>query len=216
WRAVATLRPAEDLRQYLDAGGIALDFDAELEPPATSPFAAPLDLEGLGRAGNRFCILPMEGWDGTPEGEPSDLTRRRWRNFGISGAKLMWGGEAVAVRQDGRANPHQLMMSAKTQRAIGSLRDALVAAHRERFGANADADLYIGLQLTHSGRYACPDGYDRPAPIAACANPVLDRRFTGRIRVFEDAELDALVDDFAAAARRARDVGFRFVDVKAC
>src|SRR5262249_9944343 len=89
-------------------------------------------------------------------------------------------------------------------------------AHRERFGANADADLYIGLQLTHSGRYACPDGYDRPAPIAACANPVLDRRFAGRVRVFEDAELDALVDDFAAAARRARDVGFRFVDVKAC
>ena len=35
------------------------------------------------RVGNRFCILPMEGWDGTSDGEPSDLTRRRWRNFGI-------------------------------------------------------------------------------------------------------------------------------------
>ena len=26
------------------------------------------------RVGNRFCILPMEGWDGTTTGEPSELT----------------------------------------------------------------------------------------------------------------------------------------------
>ena len=38
-------------------------------------------------------------------GEPSELTVRRWRHFGRSGAKLIWGGEAVAVRHDGRANP---------------------------------------------------------------------------------------------------------------
>ncbi len=75
---------------------------------------------------------------------------------------------------------------------------------------------YVGLQLTHSGRYARPDVYDRPSPMAACANPILDRRFPGNVRVFEDAELDALVDDFVAAARLARDAGFRFVDLKAC
>jgi 2,4-dienoyl-CoA reductase-like NADH-dependent reductase (Old Yellow Enzyme family) len=89
----------------------------------------------------------------------------------------MWGGEAVAVRHDGRANPHQLLMNARTQPAIAALREELVAAHRDRFGANADRDLYVGLQLTHSGRYARPDVYDRPAPIAACRNPILDRRF---------------------------------------
>jgi 2,4-dienoyl-CoA reductase-like NADH-dependent reductase (Old Yellow Enzyme family) len=122
----------------------------------------------------------------------------------------------VAVRHDGRANPNQLMMSARTQPSIAALREELVAAHRDRFGANADRDLYIGLQLTHSGRYARPDVYDRPAPIAACPNPILDRRFPGGVRVFDDAELDALVDDFVAAARLARDAGFSFVDVKAC
>ena len=168
------------------------------------------------RVGNRFCVLPMEGWDGTRDGEPSELTRRRWRRFGASGAKLMWGGEAVAVRHDGRANPNQLMISARTVGAIASLREELVAAHRERFGSNADDDLYIGLQLTHSGRYARPDVYDRPAPLAACAHPLLDRRFPAGVRVLTDGELDALVDDFAAAARLARDAGFRFVDVKAC
>src|SRR5205823_4236040 len=92
----------------------------------------------------------------------------------------------------------------------------LVAAHRERFGSNADGDLYIGLQLTHSGRYARPDVYDRPAPLAACTHPLLDRRFPAGVRVLSDAELDTLVDDFAAAARLARDAGFSFVDLKAC
>jgi NADPH2 dehydrogenase len=212
---VASLKSAEALRAHLERNGIPLAFDDRLAAPADSPLGRSLDVHRF-RVGNRFCILPMEGWDGTPGGEPTDLTRRRWRNFGISGAKLIWGGEAVAVRHDGRANPHQLLMNARTQPAIAALREELVAAHRESFGSNADSDLYIGLQLTHSGRYARPDVYDRPAPIAACSHPVLDRRFPHGVRVFEDGELDRLVDDFVAAARLARDAGFCFVDVKAC
>jgi 2,4-dienoyl-CoA reductase-like NADH-dependent reductase (Old Yellow Enzyme family) len=212
---IATLRTASALRAYLERSGISLAFDDQLASPAETPLARPISLEGI-RVGNRFCILPMEGWDGTRGGEPSDLTRRRWRNFGVSGAKLMWGGEAVAVRHDGRANPHQLLMTPTTQAAIAALREELVAAHRERFGSNADADLFVGLQLTHSGRHARPDVYDRPAPLAACAHPVLDRRFPDGVRVIEDGELDRLVDDFVAAARLARDAGFQFVDVKAC
>jgi NADPH2 dehydrogenase len=212
---VASLKTAETFRRHLEQSGIPLAFDEALAAPEASPLAKRIEVDDV-CVGNRFCILPMEGWDGTRDGEPTDLTRRRWRNFGISGAKLMWGGEAVAVRHDGRANPHQLMISSRTVGAIAALREELVAAHRERFGANADSDLYIGLQLTHSGRYARPDVYDRPAPIAACSNPILDRRFPNGVRVFEDAELDALVDDFVAAARLARDAGFRFVDVKAC
>jgi 2,4-dienoyl-CoA reductase-like NADH-dependent reductase (Old Yellow Enzyme family) len=212
---VASLKTADALRTHLERSGIPLAFDETLVPPERSPLARAIEVNGV-RVGNRFCVLPMEGWDGTRDGEPSDLTRRRWRHFGSSGAKLMWGGEAVAVRHDGRANPNQLMMSPRTVGAIAALREELVAAHRERFGSNADADLYIGLQLTHSGRYARPDVYDRPAPLAACAHPLLDRRFAAGVRVLTDAELDALVDDFAAAARLARDAGFRFVDVKAC
>ena len=212
---VASLKTAAAFRAHLERSAIPLAFDEELLPADRSPLAQPIDVDGF-RVGNRFCILPMEGWDGTRDGEPSELTRRRWRHFGISGAKLIWGGEAVAVRQDGRANPHQLLMTAATQRAIGALRVELIASHRDRYGASADGDLLIGLQLTHSGRFARPERFDRPAPLAGAPHPVLDRRSPGGVRVLSDDELDRLVDDFVAAARRARDCGFQFVDVKAC
>jgi len=212
---IAALKTAEAFRAHLRASGIPLEFDDRLAAPAESPLARPIDVDGV-RVGNRFCILPMEGWDGTPHGEPSDLTRRRWRNFGVSGAKLIWGGEAFAIRHDGRANPHQLLITAANLPAIASLREVLVASHLDRFGANADADLFIGLQLTHSGRYARPNVYDRPEPLAGWHHPMLDRRFPTGVHVLSDDDLDRLADEFIAAAELARDAGFRFVDVKQC
>jgi NADPH2 dehydrogenase len=212
---VASLKTAAALRAYLDQTGIPLELDDELTSAADSPLARPIEADGL-RAGNRFCILPMEGWDGTRDGEPSDLTRRRWRNFGTSGAKLIWGGEAVAVRHDGRANPQQLMLTSRTHGAIAALREELVSAHRARFGEDADHDLVVGLQLTHSGRFARPDVWDRPDPLAGQAHPILDRRLSKPARVLDDQELDRIVDDFIAAARLAHAAGFQFVDVKQC
>ena len=76
----------------------------------------------------------MEGWDGARDGQPTGLTTRRWQHFGASGAKLIWGGEAAAVRHDGRANPHQLMITPETVGQIEALREALVHAHRAHFG----------------------------------------------------------------------------------
>ena len=212
---LASFKTAEALREYLHASDIALTLDVALPAPERLALGRPIEVDGV-RVGNRFCILPMEGWDGTAEGAPGDLTRRRWRHFGISGAKLIWGGEAVAVRADGRANPNQLLMTPRTQGAIAALRTELVDAHRERFGSNADEDLYVGLQLTHSGRYACPRVRDRPEPRAAYAHPWLDRRFPGGVAILSDKELDGLVDDFIEAARLAWDAGFAFVDIKAC
>ncbi len=212
---VAAMKNAAAFAQHLSAEGIQLGFDPELAPAGSSPLAQPFELGGV-RVGNRFCVLPMEGWDGTPDGAPSDLTMQRWRNFGKSGAKLIWGGEAVAVRHDGRANPHQLLLTPRTLPAIARLREQLIAAHRDRYGADADADCYIGLQLTHSGRFSKPNRHERPEPIAAVTNPVLDARFASPLRVFTDDELSTLIDDFIAAAKLAAAAGFRFVDVKHC
>ena len=210
---VASLKTPAAFRSHLDRSNIALQFDDVVQPAGA--LAQPLEVDGV-RVGNRFCILPMEGWDGTTDGHPSDLTRRRWRNFGISGAKLMWGGEAVAIRHDGRANPNQLMLTPATQASIAGLRDELISAHRDRFGSNADGDLYLGLQITHSGRYARPDVWNKSSPLAACHHPILDKRFADGVRVLTDAELERIVEDYAAAAKLAQACGYQFVDAKAC
>ena len=152
---VAALKTADAFRRHLESSGITLGFDDALAPPAESPLAAPLAVHGV-TIGNRFCILPMEGWDGTTDGKPSDLTIRRWKHFGSSGAKLIWGGEAVAICHEGRANPNQLVLEDRTKQALSDLRESLIGEHSARFGPTAADDLYIGLQLTHSGRFARP------------------------------------------------------------
>jgi NADPH2 dehydrogenase len=212
---VAALKNSDSLKKHLDGAGIDLPFDATLMPAAESPLAQQFVSGGV-RVGNRFCVLPMEGWDGTTDGEPSDLTRRRWRRFGSGGAKLIWGGEAVAVRHDGRANPNQLMLTARTEPALAALRDDLVKSHRERFGPNADSDLYLGLQLTHSGRFSRPNVWNRPEPLAAYAHPFLDKRFPAGVPTMTDEDIDRLIDHFIDAARRAYAIGFQFIDIKHC
>ena len=213
WTKLSRLKTAEALTARLGELEIDLPFDTELQVGPASPLAQPLET-GSGSIGNRFAILPMEGWDGTPGGLPTDLVRRRWKRFGQSGAKLIWGGEAVAVRPDGRANPKQLVSCDESTEALASLRSELVESHAERFGRTDD--LVVGLQLTHSGRFANPQG--QPSPRIAYRHPVLDAR-VGVISdeaILCDDELDALVEDFVAAGVRAGQAGFRFVDIKHC
>jgi len=104
YRRIASLKTTQAFQDYFKTLGIDLPFDERVLPAPESPLAQPFEVYGL-RVNNRFATLPMEGWDGTPEGIPTELTIRRWQNFGKSGAKLIWGGEAVAVHPDGRANP---------------------------------------------------------------------------------------------------------------
>ena len=204
-----------EFQQHLADLGLELSCDASvLTAAGGSPLAEPLRV-GEHIVGNRWCVHPMEGWDGTPDGNPSDLTRRRWRNFGLSGAKLIWGGEAVAVQPAGRANPNQLCHRPGTQAAFGELLGELKSAHA---GCGLDAGgLLVGLQLTHSGRFSRPSRSDRPEPRIAYRHPVLDARFgLDEAAVLDDGELRRLTDDYVAAARTAHAAGFDFVDIKAC
>ena len=142
---------------------------------------------------------------------------RRWRRFGLSGAKLIWGGEAAAVQPDGRANPHQMTAVAENRDAIAELLNHLLAAHRQQFGTTDD--LLVGLQLTHSGRFARPHG-KRLAPRIAYHHPLLDAKFhidpADDSLVWTDDQLERLIDRYVAAAGLAKGAGFQFVDVKAC
>ncbi len=215
FRRIASLRTLADLRAYCRELRITLPAE-ELPAPTDSPLVRPLHINDTLTAGNRFAVLPMEGWDGTREGRPGELTLRRWQRFGRSGGKLIWGGEAVAVRHDGRANPQQLLISEATLSALAKLREALVREHAGHFGT-AD-DLVVGLQLTHSGRFSRPNRKDRPEPVILFPNPAIDNRFGAGIRptLLTDADIEKLIDDFIAAAVRAQKAGFDFVDIKHC
>lgn len=211
---VAALRTAELFRQHLAALGIALPFDEVLEHGPHAPLSQPLET-GIRVVGNRFAVLPMEGWDGEADGNPSELTFRRWRRFGASGAKLIWGGEAVAVRHDGRANPNQLIANEHTLPGLIRLREALVCEHAKRFGRTGD--LLIGLQLTHSGRFARPNDKQRLEPMTAYRHPWLDRKFNVPAdAVMSDDDIARLIEDFGRAAAIAQRAGFEFVDIKHC
>lgn len=212
---VAGFKTHAQFTQYLRELQLDLPCDESIEIGPDSSLAQSIEVHDF-QIGNRFCILPMEGWDGTPDGKPTELTRRRWRNFGHSGAKLIWGGEAVAVRQDGRANPNQLMINEQNLAEIESLRAILVASHEADFGTSND--LLIGLQLTHSGRFARPNRKDRSEPRTGQRNPSLDARLgiTNDSAMFSDDELRRLIEDFVCAASLAERAGFQFVDIKHC
>ena len=212
---IASLKTFEDFSQRLTDLSLSMPADENPAAGESSPLAANATVGTL-RIGNRFCILPMEGWDGTRDGKPTELTHRRWENFGISGAKLIWGGEAVAVRHDGRANPNQLCLTLENLAEIATLRQGLLDAHARRFGSTDD--LLIGLQLTHSGRFARPNQKDTLEPLAVHRNPVLDARYgvSADSDLITDDELKQLIDDFVVAAKRAEGMGFQFVDIKHC
>jgi NADPH2 dehydrogenase len=214
---VAQLRTAAALRARLAELGLELPVDDQvLTAAAESPLAAPIKI-GPFNLGNRWCIHPMEGWDANRDGSPSELTLRRWRHFGKSGAKLIWGGEAAAVQPDGRANPNQTLATPSNKAGLAALLNECLTAHRESFGSTSD--LVVGLQLTHSGRFCRPNSKELQ-PTIAYHHPLLDEKFGIRADdnsvVWTDDELEPLIDSYVIAAGVARDVGFRFVDVKAC
>src|SRR5574341_1757683 len=147
---IPSLKTIADFRAHVASLGIDLPCDDAILPRAQSPLAQPVAAVRINgkTIGNRIAIQPMEGWDGTTSGGATEEVRRRWQRFGESGAKLIYGGEARAVRPDGRANPNQLIICEENKGDLAELREILVRAHRERFG-NGD-DLVIGFQLTHS------------------------------------------------------------------
>jgi len=215
---IPSLKTVEDFRQHVASLGLDLPCEDAIVCGPESPLAQPLPgiLVNGKRIGNRWAVQPMEGWDGTTTGGVTDEVRRRWQRFGQSGAKLIYGGEAMAVCPNGRANPNQLVITGRNKKDLAGIREILVQAHRERYGT-AD-DLVIGFQLTHSGRFCKPNDQKRLEPRVAFRHPILDKKFnvTSDAQVLTDSEVGELVQCYVGAAGIARDAGADFVDIKHC
>lgn len=203
-------KSASDLIASAASLGCSLDAAESLDP-LFSPVSV-----GKIQVGNRLCIQPMEGCDGTLDGLPDELTYRRYQRFGAGGAKLIWG-EATAVSDAARMNPRQLWIHEGSAAALELMLANCRQAHRDACGG--DSDLLLGLQLTHSGRYSCRK------PMLITHDPILDpltidksngQRLDASYPLLTDDELKHIEDQFVAAAKLARQIGCDFVDLKQC
>ncbi len=201
------LRSAGDLRDT--AAGLGLDV------PYRDEISILLEKASIGgrQVPNRLAVLPMEGADAEPTGEPSEWTRRRYRRLAAGGAGLIWC-EASAVRADGRSNPAQLMLNEGTLGGFSRLVEEIRDSARKEWGAGHDPLLV--LQLTHSGRFSKPEGL--PRPLIVQHNPHLDpvHDLPEDAPLVSDRELASIRDDFVEAADLAGSAGFDAVDIKAC
>lgn len=213
---VAQLKTAELFEAHLEKEGIQFPFAPALKSGKDSPYSTSHQLRSGNSIGNAFCILPMEGWDGTTDGRPTDFTKRRWKNFAISGAKLLWGCEAVAVCPDGRANPNQLMINEATFPDFEDLFHMIQQEHAAAFGSTEG--LLTGLQLTHSGRFCKPFDKKKMEPKILYPHPVLNEKFgLGQdYPLLTDDEIEDIIQKYIAAAVLAQKAGFQFVDIKHC
>lgn len=212
YRKVTEFKTVQAFDEYVKSQGFTIGLEPEVPADGSAALAQPIEYKGR-TIGNRWAILPMEGWDCEKDGTPSEFTRRRWLRFAGSGAKLLYGTEAGAVIHSGRSNPQQLLIAPHTLPALRDICKEMRKVHKEKFGSSDD--LLIGLQLTHSGRYSHPNTASKLEPKTAYSHPLLDIKYpSGPENVLSDSEVEEIVRHFIQAAKIAYEAGFDFVDIK--
>jgi 2,4-dienoyl-CoA reductase-like NADH-dependent reductase (Old Yellow Enzyme family) len=159
---------------------------------------SPLQIGRL-RLRNRVVSPPMERNYGTPDGCVTDQYRAYLQARAAGGAALLFT-EATYVRADGRGRVRQL----------GAHGDHVMPGLARLAGAIHARGALLGVELNHAGRVADPtiSGFQPVAPSPAA--------FRGRMpRVLSTAEVEAIVEAFAVAARRCVDAGVDVVEVHA-
>ena len=172
---------SQSLRDYIQRYGLSIPFADHIDSLKNS-----LTI-GRHQLANRLATLPMEGCDGELDGKPGELTERRYLRFAQGGTGILWF-EATAVVAEGRANPRQLWLNRENVAAFSTLLQQTLAAAKD--AQNQPYRPFTVLQLTHSGRYAKPDG--TPRPIIADYNPWLDTLPQDKLHIITDDEIEAL------------------------
>ena len=155
----------------------------------TAPLFEPLAI-GKHSVSNRIAFQPMEGTDGTEDGAPGEMTRRRYLRFAKGGPGLIWF-EAVAAVPEARASAHQLRITEENLDAYKKLLDEIREASLKE---NGYAPLIV-MQATHSGRYAKPRGY--PEPLIAYHCPPLEDPLLPEDRIVSDDDLKRYEEAYA-------------------
>lgn len=195
-----TCSTADELRETAAGVGISIPVSED-----TSILSRPVKIKGV-TTKNSLAVHPMEGFDGTLDGAPDELTYRRYERFASGGAGLFWF-EATSVCPEGRSSSRQLWIHRQN---LDAYKHIVEKIHTLSDGAP------VICQLTHSGRFSKPD--NTPAPMIAYHNPRLNEKLDipADYPVVTDDYLDGLHEKYMEAAGLAREAGFDGVDIKSC
>ncbi len=195
-----TYKTTDDLRCEIEKLGVNVPVSDD-----TSALSRRANIGTL-ETKNSLAVHPMEGFDGTYNGAPDELTVRRYERFASGGAGLFWF-EATAVCPEGRSSKRQLWINDENVDDYKRLVDKM---HTLSDGAP------VICQLTHSGRFSKPE--NTPAPLISYHNPIMNERLDipASHPVVTDDYLDSLHDKYMHAADLAKKAGFDGVDIKSC
>lgn len=176
----------------------------------------PLELRGL-TLPNRAWLPPMCQYSvEAQDGVPAQWHLLHYGSFAIGGFGLIIA-EATAVNPEGRISPYDTgLWNGEQASAWRTVTDAVHA-----LGGR------IGVQLGHAGRKASTSrwwpGYRNevvPAsqggwtPVGPTSQPGDGKEFVGEaVHALTEDEILAIIDDFAAAARRAVTAGFDAIEI---
>ncbi|HJD46378.1 MAG TPA: NADH:flavin oxidoreductase [Candidatus Mediterraneibacter norfolkensis] len=204
-----TMRNAGDFKKIMDDAGLPFPVDENVDILGT-----PVKI-GDKTVPNRICIQPLEGFDGLPDGSPSELDFRRYRRYAGGGAGMIWY-ESIAISEDGRCNPLQMVIRPSTVNEIKKMVDEANEVAIEKYGRRP----YNVLQLTHSGRRSNDKNW-KSTPLAVCENPYMDDHTSidgssGKITIATDDKIEEIIRGFIDGAILAHQAGFDAVDIKIC
>lgn len=146
---------------------------------------------------NRFFAQPMECVDSDAEGNPTDLTYRRYENLYKGGFGLV-DLEAITVTNESRARKTQLEIMPRNEKALTKFISRL---------KEVNPGVLIVFQLTHAGEISEPD-FSRRVVVKPLPG------FPGDLLTEE--EVDHIIEEFAAASKIAQNVGADGIDLKFC
>lgn len=159
---------------------------------------------------NRLVCQPMEGCDGSTDGIPDVLTKRRYERMAKGASGIIWY-EATAVLNEGRANPRQLFINDKN---LDELKHSVEEIKETGLKENGFEPVII-MQATHSGRYSKPNG--TPAPLIAYNNPIFEKNNPiSSEHIVSDEYLDRVNEALVNGAYLAQKAGFDGADIKCC
>ena len=151
---------------------------------------------------NRLVMSPMETMYGTPDGLPSERTRDYFT------ARAQGGVGLITVGATGIDHRHP-----ETPSGLHLGTDAAVGAHRALVDAVHEHGAKIQPQIVHAG----PDGLGPEMHgIPSLGPSVIPSYLTGRPSAEATTEqIDEIIDQFKAAARRAVQAGYDGIELHA-